>query len=374
MASLRFGVDGEALRAPLSGVGHYCFNLCQALEKQLPQVEFFAYGRLPRHQLKLPSERWILRQERVPSMRRIPSYVWLKTRARALCLEDKLDFFWGARTIHPRLPSPTCTISTVHDLNHILVPETMQPVSRLMHNLWFAEDVKHADYVLTNSMGTATRVSELLGTPVKDVVRPGLHPRFRPLDGAEREAAAERLAEFGIRRPYLLSVGTVEPRKNLKALSKTFVRLKRAGILPEHQLVLVGGSGWNNKGLMRELRAASEFGVVMPGYLPDDFLPGAYALADALVFPSLYEGFGMPVLEARGCGTQTIISDIPELLEAGGPGAIVVQPTEESLAGGILAAIRKAAEVGQVEQPPAGVLAQDFSWRQSASRLAALVR
>ena len=105
-------------------------------------------------------------------------------------------------------------------------------------------------------------------------------------------------------------------------------------------MVLAGAKGWRDRALERELDAAKEQGVLVVGYVEDALMPILYAAADALIFPSMYEGFGMPVLEARACGTRIVVSDVPELRESGGPHAIVVKPTIESLSAGIVEAIK----------------------------------
>lgn len=367
MSRLRIGIDGEALRRPLSGVGHYVFQLCRELEALWPEAEFFAYARLPVERLALPSERWQLRQEPLPALRRLPSFAWLRTRGRRLAQADRLDVFWAGRTLHPRLPAPVRTVCTVHDLNHLLVPETMELPTRWSHRLWFAGDLKRADAVLANSQGTAQRLRQRLGAAVDAVVTPGLAPHFRPPSEPESQTAAVRLAAVGIAAPYLLSVATLEPRKNVAGLLRAFVALKRAGELPDHRLVLVGARGWRQTTLERELAAAREFGVVIAGYVPDEMMPALYAGADALVCPSFYEGFGMPVLEARACGARVLVADVPELREAGGPHAIAVPPTLDGLRDG-LKRVLAAPRVAEAD------LAGRHTWRVGALRLAAVLQ
>lgn len=363
---LRIGIDGEALRTPLSGVGQYVLHLARALEPLLPEAEFFAYARLPAERLALPSPRWVLRQEPRSAWRRVPSFAWLKTRGAGLCRRDRLDVFWAGRTLHPRLPAPVRTIVTVHDLNHLLVPETMEAATRWSHRLWLRGDVAHADVVAANSLGTAQRVVTRLGVPVQGVVTPGLEARFRPLAAAEHAPALAALRAFGITPPYLLSVATLEPRKNVEALFRAFVALRRAGELSDCRLVLAGARGWKNEALTRELRAAAGDGVVMPGYVPDALMPALYACAQALVCPSRYEGYGMPVLEARACGTRVVVSDTPELRESGGAHAVVVEPGDAGLRDGLRRAVTLAPLVESG-------LAERHAWRRQAALLAVLI-
>jgi Glycosyltransferase Family 4 len=178
MTSLRIGIDGDALRAPLSGVGQYIFNLCRELDALLPQASFIAYSRLPAGAIQMPSPNWQLRSEPVAAFRRLPSFVWLKTRCRGMCRTDGLEVFWAGRTLHPELGDSVRTVSTVHDLNYLVVPETMQFQSRWSSQLWFRGDILSADCVLANSFGTAERIRTMIGAEVSEVVLPGVTPQF----------------------------------------------------------------------------------------------------------------------------------------------------------------------------------------------------
>jgi glycosyltransferase involved in cell wall biosynthesis len=365
MTSLRIGIDGDALRAPLSGVGHYIFNLCRELDELLPEALFIAYSRLPGPAVLLPSPRWQLRTEPLFAFRRLPSFLWLKTRCRAMCASDRIDVFWAGRTLHPRLDGGVHTVCSVHDLNHLIVPETMQFQSRWSSRLCFRGDILTADCVLANSFGTAERIRTMVGAKVRGVVLPGVTPQFHFSHAAHEMEIPENLSRLGMKRPYLLSVATPEPRKNLDAVLHAYIDLKRAGKLREHQLVLAGPTGWKNRALKQRIGEARAHGLVLVGYVPDELMPLLYAGADSLVFPSLYEGFGMPVLEARACGTRVVTTDIPELREAGDEYVIYVQPTVEGIKKGILRA------VGLPKPPPAA----GRTWKEAARILArALVK
>jgi len=332
----RLGIDGDALRTPLSGVGQYVFNLCRELDRLLPDTQFFVYTRLAPEQIALPAVRWIVRREPSPLARKLPSFVWLKTRGAEMACRDQLDVFWAGRTLHPGRRVARRVVATVHDLNHRLVPETMEWATRLSHMAWFDRDVRSADAVLANSQGTSNRLLHWVGRAADGIVRPGVRPEFRPLDATERQAAQVALAPLGIEPPYVLAVSTLEPRKNIGALVDAFVQLKQRGRLAGHKLVLVGARGWQNSALARRITENPSGDIVLPGYVPDELMPGVFALADVLVMPSLYEGFGMPVLEARAVGTPVIVSNVPELKEAAAGQAAVVTPDGEEIARALL--------------------------------------
>jgi glycosyltransferase involved in cell wall biosynthesis len=360
MRPLRVAIDGDALRAPLTGVGQYIFNLCRELDGLLPGASFVAYSRLPATAVQLPFPHWQLRSEPLMAFRRLPSFVWLKTRCRAMCMKDQVDVFWAGRTLHPRLAGGVRTVCSVHDLNYLIVPETMQFQSRWSSQLWLRGDVLSADCVLANSVGTADRVRAMLGAEVGGVVLPGVTLQFHPPPSGKETEMPEKLVGLGVKRPYLLSVATPEPRKNLDGVLRAYVDLKREGKLKNHQLVLAGATGWKNGGLKNRLAEASAYGLVLAGYVPDELMPILYSEADALLFPSLYEGFGMPVLEARSCGARVVTTDLPELREAGDKYTIYVQPSVEGIKEGILRAIDS-------PKPPPGV---GRSWKEGASILA----
>jgi glycosyltransferase involved in cell wall biosynthesis len=360
MTSLRIGMDGDALRVPLSGVGHYVFNLARELDGLLPDASFIVYTRLPAAAIALPSSRWQLRTEPVAAFRRLPSFVWLKTRCRSLCLRDGINVFWAGRSLHPRLGATVRTVSTVHDVNHLVVPDTMQFQGRWSGRLFFRGDILAADAVLTNSSGTAERVRKMIGAEVTGVVRPSVASHFHLPPSAGEMEIPKGLSHLGVKRPYLLSVATAEPRKNLDVVLRAFIDLKRGGQLSNHQLVLAGPTGWKNEALKQRISEAQNYGLVLAGYVPDELIPSLYAASDALVFPSLYEGFGMPVLEARTCGARVVATDIPELREAGDEHVVYVQPTVD----GVKAGITKA--VGSPKPPPL----VHHTWKEEAQVLA----
>ncbi len=365
METMRIGIDGEALRKPLAGVGQYVFNLCREIEHLLPQARFFVYARLDAAQLALPSERWTLRREPRSWLRKLPSFLWLRTRGAALCRRDKLDLFWAGRTLHAGRSAARKTIVTVHDLNHRIVPETMERATLWSHRCWFDADVRSADVVVANSDGTSRRLVQWIGRAADSTVRPGLSPAFLAAGQTRQTDAVPALAAHGIVRPYLLAVSTLEPRKNIDALLDAYLALRASGQLAGHSLVLVGARGWQNERLAERLHAAP--GVVLPGYIPDTVMPLVYAQADALVMMSLYEGFGMPVQEACAMGTPVVIADVDELREAAHGRCTVAQHNNPA---SLQAAILQA-----MAQP---VLVPDWpahaAWQHGAQAMAKLFR
>jgi glycosyltransferase involved in cell wall biosynthesis len=161
---------------------------------------------------------------------------------------------------------------------------------------------------------------------------------FAPEHDTERQAAVR--AVYGIGGgPYLLSLCTLEPRKNLPRLVRAFHRLLQENNLPELRLVLVGARGWKNAELFTDLESWPDFidRVIISGFVPDADLAAVYSGAQAFLFPSLYEGFGLPALEAMQCKVPVITSNTSSLPENVGEAAITIDPTnEDEIAAAIL--------------------------------------
>jgi glycosyltransferase involved in cell wall biosynthesis len=201
-----------------------------------------------------------------------------------------------------------------------------------------------------------------------DVVHHGLSPQFRPLDGA---AVAEACARYGLGAPgsYLLYVGTVQPRKNLARLIDAFAQVARqeAGGAAL-RLVIAGKRGWLTEEIERRAAASGVAGqVLFPGFVADADLPALLSGALAFVFPSLYEGFGMPVLEAMACATPVLTSTTSALPEVAGDAALLVDPHDtEAIAEGIARLLSDAALRERLRERGMQRAAQ-FTWHRCAS-------
>lgn len=350
------GIDAVPLSGRITGIGRYVLEICKKLDGQLPRAQFLLYSPMPLG-ISLPSERWRVRVGGASLARSVSTYGWLKVHVRRKAEGDGVQVFWAPRTILPARSRLFRTVSTVHDLNYKLFPQSMPPITRVAHRLWFEGDVRRADAVVANSTATADRLMAQLRIAATAVARPGVSDS---LWSPPREYVVKRLTELGVRAPYFLTVGTVEPRKNLPALLRAFVSLKAQGQLTSYQLLIVGSRGWSDRRLRRHIKSAEMAGVHWTGYVPDTDLAVLYAGAAAFVCPSLYEGFGIPVLEARACGSRILASNLPEIREAGGPQGHYVPPTVEGLRDGLR----------QILRQPAAQKPVTATWAEAAETLA----
>jgi glycosyltransferase involved in cell wall biosynthesis len=274
----------------------------------------------------------------------------------------------GAQVLHVPTPAPARgaglpLIVTVHDLLPLRLPHLFTRETRA-HTRLYVPFVRRATRVITPSTYTRAEVIELLGLPEERVVAipEGCAERFSPRE-VDREAL--RL-EFGIDGPYVLCVGTLEPRKNLTTVLRVFRRV--SAVIPEAELVVVGGRGWRNDAFEAELgRGETAQRLRVTGFVPDERLVDLYAGAACFLFPSLGEGFGLPLLEAMACGAPVVMSDRPALGEVGQDVTLQAGPLDvEALAAHVIGVLQDRDLAGNLRA--AGfVRARGFTWEAAAA-------
>jgi glycosyltransferase involved in cell wall biosynthesis len=253
-------------------------------------------------------------------------------------------------------------VVTVHDLAFERYPGMFPRTWRTIYRMGLRAAVRRADAILTPSRHTAEDVlSRTKVDPAKlHVVPLAAAPPPREVD------IADALGRLKVRAPYVLFVGTIEPRKNLVRLVRAYRRVAGTGL--PHALVLAGPLGWQHEALMRELALEGPGEIVMTGALDAGDLDAVFRAADAFVYPSLYEGFGLPVLEAMTRGVPAIVSNTSSLPEVTGDGAIGVNPRSIREIASAIEAL--CTDVGLAERLAATgrLRAERFSWDETARR------
>lgn len=223
------------------------------------------------------------------------------------------------------------SLLTVHDLSFLTVPEYADAGLRRYLSRVVPRSVARADRILADSVSTRNDLVQLLGVdPARiTVVYPGVEPRFQPQQDTALLARVRARYNLG-EQPFILGVGTLEPRKNWQGLIRAWTRLREHTRLP-HRLVLAGGKGWLAEGIFAAA-AASPYrdDIVFTGFVDDADLPALYSAAAAFAFPSWYEGFGIPVVEALACGTPVVCANNSSLPEAAGEAALLVAADDET--------------------------------------------
>jgi glycosyltransferase involved in cell wall biosynthesis len=253
-------------------------------------------------------------------------------------------------------------VITVHDLSYLFFPQGFRTLNRNYLQTFTRLSVRQARRVIAVSESTKRDLVQQYGlSPGKvDVVHNGVDPGFRPLP-ADEVAAFRR--EEGLPGQFILFVGTLEPRKNVVRLVEAYARLPK----DRPPLMLVGGKGWLYDEIFSRVEALGLSSVVrFVGYVPADALPWWYNAADLFVYPSLYEGFGLPPLEAMACGTAVISSTASSLPEVVGQAGLLIDPADAEALAKAMEQVLADREMRKEMRSSGLAQAQNFSWEKTA--------
>ncbi|MEY4745225.1 MAG: hypothetical protein RL272_1170 [Candidatus Parcubacteria bacterium] len=348
-----------------SGVGTYAAEIVKALARRgAHEYALFANGRTAAvpSDVPRPSARVSHRFSRYPNRLLNASFAFLgaPTIERLAGPADVL-YMPNLNFAATRLP----TIVTVHDLSFVRYPQFFSAKQRLWHAaVGTASLLRRARTVVAVSKHTKADVIETFGIAEDSIVvaGPGVGPAFVPQPDAEKERVRKKL---GLSRPFFLFLGAIEPRKNITGLIEAYERVD-AGL----DLVIAGGKGWLYEDIFRRAADSPKRGrIKFIGYVDGADKPALYAAAAALVYPSFYEGFGMPPLEAMAVGTPVVASRVSSLGEVVGDAGLLVDPRDsEDIASAMTAVMadpRLAAELGRRGRERASA----HTWERSAEIL-----
>ncbi|PID53550.1 MAG: hypothetical protein CSB46_07445 [Micrococcales bacterium] len=307
---MRVGIDATAFAGPRTGVGNYIAPLLVAMLDQQPQAQFLLYSN---DDLDYPDHPRVM--HRVSRPKRRGPY-WQNTHLAAMIRQDRPDVLWAANGLAPVvMPRGTATVVTIHDLVYKYARDTLPPHSYAGRAVAQPMTARRADRLVAVSAATALDVRTYYGREADEIIHPIAEPQYNL---AARHDVPRVRAALQLPDRFLLTAGTLEPRKNLTALLTAYLDVRARGIdLPP--LLLAGRKGWRDNDIEQVLRQAEERGWARRlGYVPAPDMPGLYAAADVFVLPSLYEGFGMPLLEAQLCGTPVLHGPHASMTEACG--------------------------------------------------------
>lgn len=271
----------------------------------------------------------------------------------------------------PLILSSPKKVVTIHDVCPHIDPKTSTVLDRLIYHFWLPCAVKHVDHFLTVSINSREDINRFLGVPMKKitVIPLAAGKQFRPLPEPEVRPVLSRI---GIQFPYILYVGSLEPRKNLHRLLEAYAKLLDWS--PKWHLVIVGARNiWKSEPLGKSVQQYKlEPYVHFTGYIPDAELPALYNGADLFVFPSLYEGFGLPVLESMACGTPVVTSNTSSLPEIAGDAALLVDPYSVEAIAESIQLVLSDKELAQDLRSRGLERAKMFTWEKTASETIAV--
>jgi glycosyltransferase involved in cell wall biosynthesis len=366
----RVGLSAHLLSSSSSyrgaGVSHYVEGLLAHLPFADPAAEYVAL--LGAGQSPIPG--WDCRIARHRTENPLARIFWEQAIQPREARLAGLDLLHAPVYVGPLCCAPCPLVVTVHDLSFYLFPELFRPQNRLYLQSFTRATVRRAAHVIADSESTCNDVVRLLGVPRSKVtvIPVGIGEEMRPV--REQGVIDQFRRQRHLPDKVILFLGTLEPRKNIPALLSAYALLRQRHKL-EHRLVLAGGKGWYTQEIERSVHALGlEDAVSFPGFVPQSELPLWYNAAELFVYPSLYEGFGLPPLEAMACGTPVIVSTALALTEVVSTAGIQVDPHDtEALAQAMWTLLSDGERRSSLRQ--AGLeRAQGYSWSRTAQETA----
>lgn len=345
---MRIAIDTQTILGQKSGFGFYVKNLVDSLKKVDPENEYVLIAPETEKDFSTP-QRLIWDQFQFPKIAR----------------QKQVDILHQPCFSAPMFYRSKIVV-TCHDIISVKFPQNLPLASRLFYSKWMTFSYKAADAVITDAEHTKNDIIEYLKMkPEKIFVIPlAVSSDFQPVMGDQVQRTAEK---YGIKGKYFIHVGTLEPRKNLEFLVCAFALTVKAGI--EENLVITGKKGWYFEGLFALVKKMKlEDRVIFSGYGADEDMPALYSGATAMTFPSIYEGFGFPPLEAMACGTPVISSNTSSLPEVVGEAGILLAPENEQMWADKMIEVSRNANLRQRMKADGLNQAKKFSWDETAKK------
>jgi alpha-1,3-rhamnosyl/mannosyltransferase len=374
----------EPIRYPLTGIGRYTLELARNLSqlRDVEELRYFSEAQfvddLPdgaqAAQASAPASR-ILRLKR--QVAKLPFVLDIYRRyvdtAKKDSLAEKREYVYhGPNFYLPETEGPS--VVTIHDLSVLKMPEYHPPERVAFMSKEITKALERATLIITVSDFIRHEIAETFSLPLERIFTTSLggSAEYFPRRADRTAPVLDKLQLTA--GSYTLYAGTIEPRKNIERLLQAYEALSPA-LRQRYPLVLAGYKGWNNTAIHARIRrAASEGWARYLGYVPEEALPHLYAGARLFAFPSLYEGFGLPVLEAMASGVPVVCSDAASLPEVAGDAALMVSAQD---VGGLTAALERGLtdEAWRERAVQAGLSqAQRFSWKRCAEETAGVYR
>ncbi|MDM8531530.1 glycosyltransferase family 1 protein [Anaerolineales bacterium HSG25] len=382
------GIDYTSALHQSAGIGRYTSEFVNALHEASSGIDSYSYrlfsaniNNSPPNKPVFPSNkgnvhfslhgtrisrRWL---ERLWYRLHLPLYVETWT--------GRLDLFHAPDFVLPPVLPKTRTIVTIHDLSYIRLPDLTMPGMNNYLNKWVPHSVKTADHVIAVSETTRQDLIELYQTPSEKITTlyHGVSPDFKPIEDKNSHDSVRNTYNIN-NNPFILSVGTIQPRKNyrrlIQAFAQTLTHLPKP--LAEQLLLVIGGDkGWQYEPIYNEVsQLGLESQVRFIGFVADEDLPVLYSAATLFAYPALYEGFGLPALEAMACGTPVLAASKSALPEVVGEAGRLVDPYNvPSMAQAMVELLTDESQRQQLRQTGIKQAAK-FSWAKMATNLVAL--
>lgn len=370
------GVEGIPLFGDRSGVGQYSKRMIESASKLDSDVKFEVIRQLMPHRKisELPIEPNRHLSYRI--VRWLPPIIYYQLFKRTgwtlpydLVVRQRYDAMLFFNFVAYPTTKRTKTFVVIHDLSYIFHKQYVSPKNQIYLEKFVPKTIRKTDVIIAISKNTRTEISKHYGIPESKIpiINPSVdHSVFKP----QPQNSIEKVkTKFKIEKPYILSVSTLEPRKNLIGTLNAFEMLPE-GLKQKYSLVLAGGKGWLDGEIQQKYDELSKkYTVIKTGYVDDADLPALYSGASVFVFPSFYEGFGIPPLEAMACGVPVITANNSSLPEVVGDAAILIDANDtKQLAKEIERVLSDKKLANELTQKGLAQAAK-FSWDKSAKQL-----
>lgn len=363
------GIDCRAANEPKrAGIGNHCLELLRAVLSLNEDVAFRIYlDRAPLPDLPRQSDR---AEVRVLA----PGKMWTFRRLAADLRRDPPDVFLSPGVqVPPFVPCPR--VATVLDLAYFTFPSNFTFARRVSAKVQTYSALRTADHWLAISESTKKDMMRLLHVPEEKVTvtHLGHSARFRPCTEPEEIARVRR--KYDLPQRYLLYVGRLQPRKNIPRLIDAFLLLRQRRPDLPHRLVIAGDKGWMYDGILEKAGAsAARQAIQLTGFVAEEDLPVMISAADLLVLVSLWEGFGLPVVEAMACGTAVVSSNTSALAEVVGEAGLQVDPCDTQAIAAALERVLSDDSLREQLRAKGLVRASGFTWENTAKKTLAVLR
>jgi len=354
---MRIGIDARWLKRNPTGIGVYLYEILMSLLEIDYKNEYYLFS--PRSIIfPLKYKNMILCCDK-GLWKNIPGTLWLNTRGKNKIINDKIDIFWGTSYVLPSgLPGSIKKILTIHDCSFVKYPETLTFYNRTVLNTLMKKSLKSADIIVTVSKEIKEDIIDLFKIKKKIKVNyNGINKKdFCAISKTKAKKFLEK--KYHIKNDFILSLSTLEPRKNLIVLLKAYQQIQY-----KKDLILVGKKGWKYRNIFKYIKKSQLANrIKIPGYIEREDLKYFYSAADCFINPSIYEGFGMPNIEALACSCKVIVSDIPVFHEILGAHVYYFNNTISGLVKVIHTCLKN-------PNPCKINIAKKYSWKKSAKNM-----
>jgi len=373
---LKVALDARRAVRPMTGIGHYVLQLARRMPALAPELEFQLLVDRPLPEGELPEGctqvviGWAVSHS--AALARLYSPVWLNTSVPRHVASDGVALLHGMNSVIP-FRAPCRTVCTIHDVSFMRVPHAFGPLYRRYMHMQARVALGSADAVVSVSESSRRDISELLGAASSDVIviHNGVDEEFYDVHGEDYLRRVR--SELDLPGRYLLHVGLVETKKDIETLLVAGADLVRAGLVDN--LVIAGRDGFGARDIRSRASALGLDGKArFIGFVPQRLLPGVYTLASAVVFPSQYEGFGLPVLEGMASGVPVVAADCSSIPEVAGDAAVLFPPGDAVRLTAALRIVLSDAGLRAELRRRGLTRARQFTWAESAARHVAVYR